>query len=402
MRKYAPFEEALEIVLSNASTPSPSIRSLADCAGCRLEEEVVSDIDMPPFDRSAVDGYALAGEGESFTLTGSVSAGDARSALERGSACFINTGAPIPEGADRVLMVERSRVEGGRVVPESATAPGENICRRGEDVRSGEVVLQSGTILHPQHVGIAAMAGRGALRVSGRPRPAVLVTGNELVPWEEVPGPSGVRDANTPLLQSLLSGNGFSAAAFRHACDAESATSAAAGELLAAGDALIVAGGISMGDRDHVAPALEAAGVRLLLRDVAIKPGKPFSFGLFGRKPVFALPGNPVSVLCTFHLFVLPALRTMSGLAPANRTRLPGVARFEERLKAGRMNFLRVTAMRGEGVWILGLPPSSGSGDLRSTRDANALAVVPPERSSVSRGDVLEFIPLEPEGFPSP
>jgi molybdopterin molybdotransferase len=385
-------EAALEEILAAVIPLPPEAMPLEQAAGRVLAADVLSDIDMPPFDRSAVDGFALSGECAQYTLRGSISAGEAQPlSLLSGEAVYINTGASVPLGADRILMVEQSSKEGFSVKPLRVPRPGENICLRAEDVRSGEVVLAAGTQLTPQCCGIAAMAGAVSVEVLGRPAIAVLTTGAEVVPFSMRPGPSQIRNANKPLLDSLLQGCGFTVAASAHVLD-ELAESASAVTRLASGaDALLVAGGISMGEKDIMAPALEAAGARFVFRDVAIKPGKPFAFGMLGRKAVFALPGNPVSVLCTFEELVLPGLRRMSGFREVRKARLQGNARFSHSQKPGRGGLLRVRAVPRPGGWDLELPASSGSGDLRSTRDTNALAIVQADTTSVQPGQQLAF-----------
>lgn len=385
-------EQALEAILRSLPAPSETTVELHRSSGMVLAEDIASDIDMPPFDRSAMDGYALAGEAGSYRLADEVPAGTPDPArLEAGAAAPIMTGAPVPPGADRVLMLEKSSVDGGRLVTSAVPQEGENICFRGEDMRRGQLVLPRGSLLDSKAAGVAAMAGRASLRVYRRPVLSILTTGNEVVAPGALPGPGQVRNANMPMLLSLASACGFEVARSLHAEDSLRGTTAAAGALLASSDVLIAAGGISLGAHDHVAPALEAAGTGFLFREVALKPGKPFSFGMAGDRPVFCLPGNPVSVFCTFLEFVTPALRRMSGHERCSRTRLQGICRFEHRQRRGRTNLLRVIAIRDQGQWFLDMPGTSGSGDLMSTAGTNAIAFCDMELDGVSPGGSLPF-----------
>ncbi len=385
-------EEALGTVLGNLPPPSAVVKAARESAGHILAGDVLCDIDMPPFDRSAMDGYALAGESDSYEILGEIPAGaSGGAALSPGQAAPIMTGAPVPEGADRVLMLEASMVDGGRLRAVTMPAPAENVCFRGEDIAAGARILSRGDLLDSKAAGLAAMAGMTSLPVYGRPAAAILTTGSEVIPPGQRPGPGQVRNANSPMLSSLLLECGLRQGPAAHVPDDPGRTSEAALALLGSADILLVAGGISLGAYDHVAPALEAAGVRFLFREVAQKPGKPFSFGLANGKPVFCLPGNPVSVFCTFQEYVAPAVRLMSGHPDFRRRRFEGVSRFTHRQKRGRTNFLRVTARSGGAGWVLDMPATSGSGDLMSTAGTNALAICDGALDGVSPGDVVPF-----------
>ncbi len=370
----------------------PVEKPLHEAAGFILAEDVRCDIDMPPFDRSAMDGYALAGGFESYRLTAEIPAGAAHpDPLEPGWAAPIMTGAPLPPGADRVLMLEKAVLESGRIVTGAPAGEGDNICRQGQDIRRGSTVLTKGFLLDSKAAGLAAMAGRTALKIFRRPTLALMTTGSEVVPPSTVPGPGQVRNANLPMLMSLAFASGCGTSAYLHIPDDFEETVEGARRLLSGSDVLLAAGGISLGAHDHVAPAFEMAGTRFLFREVAMKPGKPFSFGLAGGRPVFCLPGNPVSVFCTFQEFVMPALRMMSGFPDCRRARLPGICRFSHSQRRGRTNLLRVKAFLDGEEWLLDMPSSNGSGDLMSASDTNAIAVCGRDLDGVSPGNVLPF-----------
>jgi len=302
------------------------------------------------------------------------------------------TGAPVPRGADRVVIVEDCEVRGASVTVSGVPDAGANICLRGEDIRAGQVVLEAGTRLAPQHLGIAAMAGREVVAVFGRPVVTVLTTGTEVVPatWALTPGM--VRDANLPLICAQLETAGFPPAAWIHSNDDPASLRETAAQLLSASDVLVAAGGVSMGTRDFVPSILEALGMDIRVRGVAQKPGKPLLFAVdpAGRS-AFGLPGNPVSVMVSLEEYVLPHLRRMSGLAGCRKRVFEGVLTDAYGKEPGRLHFLRVEARREGAEWMLRLPESSGSGDLMSTSAANGLALVGEGETRLLPGDGVPF-----------
>ena len=385
--------EALRIVLSSVTAPVSRLAHSRECCGSVLAEDIASDIDMPPFDRSAMDGFALNGDGPRYELLPPIHAGDSPGfGIDPGQAAPIMTGAPVPPGAERVAMVESSSVDGNAVLISPVPQKGENICFRGEDIREGDRVLRRDTVLAPQHLGIAAMAGREALSVFSKPEISLMTTGSEVVRPSTVPVPGQVRNANMILMQALLERSGFSTCHSSHSSDdrrelLESMTTA-----LQTADFLLVAGGVSLGKRDFVPGVMEELGVELLFGSVAQKPGKPLKFGLSSDgRLVFGLPGNPVSVLVCLEEYVIPALRQASGF-PLHRKR-DFTGRFMGRFmkKPGRTGFLRVRASLSTEGWDLTLPETSGSGDLMSTRDVNALAIAHSDCSGIDPGEPVLF-----------
>jgi molybdopterin molybdotransferase len=302
------------------------------------------------------------------------------------------TGAPVPEGADRVVMVEHARVEEQELLIDSIPEEGANICRRAEDIKAGQVVLKRGTRLSGQHLGIAAMAGRNVLQVYGKPSTGIVTTGTEVVPANWKPSPGMVRNANLPLMESILAMNGFTETLSLHSADDPDSLRETYSQLLDSSDVIVTAGGVSMGTRDFVPGVLESLGVRLLFTAVAQKPGKPLTFGLGPRgQPVFGLPGNPVSVLVSMEEYVLPLLRRSSGTERYRKRAYTGRIESGIRKKPGRLNYLRVSASAGESGWILRMPETSGSGDLMSTSSVNALALAPSEAEVIEPGGALPF-----------
>lgn len=386
-------DEALRTVLERSGQPEPVAVPCAWAAGMVLAEDISADMDMPPFDRSAMDGFAIAGDTAEHVLLDEIAAGDfSEVEVEPGVACPIMTGAPVPKGADRVVMLEHTRIEAGKLIVERVPPVGSNICVRAEDIRRGQVVLSRGTRLAGHHLGIAAMAGREIMSVYRNPSIGLVTTGNEVVPATWVPAPGMVRNANLPLMQGILSINGFDMTVSLHSADDPDSLRETFSQLLRSCDVLITAGGVSMGTRDYVPDVLESIGVKLLFTEVAQKPGKPLVFGFdSGGKPVFGLPGNPVSVMVSMEEYVLPLLRKSSGFSNFRKKTFHGRIAEEFRKKAGRLSYLRVKAAGNGSEWDLMAPGTSGSGDLMSTSTVNALALVSAEQTRIESGETLPF-----------
>ncbi len=397
-------EQARQTILDTIH-PLPAVSLPAAAAlHCVLAEDVVSGFDIPPFDNSAMDGYAVraaeladasAGKPVTLQLQGELPAGAvAAEPLRHGGAIRIFTGAPVPPGADAVVMKEDTRPEGDRVVVLDSVRLGENIRRAGEDIAKGAVVLRRGMLLGPAHLGVAASVGRTHLGVFRRPRVAILPTGAELVPAGQPIGPGQIHDSNTPTVTALLTLAGCEPAPVGIVVDEEDATRDAIAGALARSDALITTGGVSVGEYDFVKEALASLGADTKLWKVAMKPGKPLVFSLCSGKPVFGLPGNPVSVVVTFVLMVLPALQKMRGLTGAALD-LPteeGVAGEPLANKGDRRIFIRARARR-EGQRLLVRPTGSRqqSHILSGLLDANCLVDLP-AGALIPAGGTLQVI----------
>ena len=385
--------EALEIVLENAGSPSTEEIPIREAAGRVLAEDVKSDIDMPPFDRSAMDGFAVAGEGREHLLMGEITAGNLpRITVTPGRACAIMTGAPVPRGADRVIMVEHATVEGDRLHIGKIPPEGANICFRGEDVKTGQTVLPRKTGLSGNRIGIAAMAGKNTLSVFSKSVVGLITTGNEIIPSHRVPAPGEVRNTNLPMMEAVLRLNGFTDTRSTHCEDDPSSLEETLGTMLETCDVILTAGGVSMGTRDHVPGVLRSLGVELLFREVAQKPGKPLTFGVgHDDRVIFGLPGNPVSVMVSLEEYVLPLLRKRSGFREYTKRDFTGNLLSGFRKKPGRLGYIRAVANFGNSGCTIELPPSSGSGDLMSTFRVNALVLAPGESTGAEAGESARF-----------
>ncbi len=398
-------EEALATVLE-AARPLPSQEvPYQDALGRVLLEEVRSDRDHPPFDKSLMDGYAVAASDlvsppVMMRVLTEIAAGrypDGLAPLAPGTAARIMTGAPIPPGADAVLRVEDSEVlddNPGSIRARVAVRPGENIARRGEDARQGDVLLAAGDLVGAAEIGVLAAAGRTAVNVGGRPRVAVLATGDELVPPESEPGPGGIRNSNGPLLRALARRSGADAVSLGIAPDEENALR----ERIEVGlrtDLFLISGGVSMGVYDLVGKTLRAAGVEILFERVAIKPGRPFTFGRRDRTLVFGCPGNPVSSYVVFHVFARPALRRLAGFTEPGPAPLRGILEAPVSRNPLRTGYHQARARWSGDHYRVNVLPTTGSADFASCARGNALAIVPAGTATLEAGGPIDLLLLD-------
>jgi len=400
-----PVDKALEIVLAHVPVLPFEEVGYQDAAGRILQEEVRADADAPPFDRSLMDGYAVVAAdlvvpGVRLRVIEEIPAGTDPARLASiipGSASRIMTGAPLPPGADAVVMVEETETAPGAadaILVRSAVRPGDNVARRGGDVRTGDLLLAAGDFVGAAEVAVLAAVGRTRVKVGGRPRAAVLATGNEIVPPEEAPPPGAIRNSNGPMLRALARRSGADAVSLGIAPDDEPALRERI-EIGLRSDLLLISGGVSMGTCDLVGEALRAAGVEILFDKVAIKPGKPFTFGRRGSCSVFGCPGNPVSSYVIFQVFARPALRRLAGAAHPTIAPVRGILEGPVRQRPGRTGYYQTQArFTGDGYSARVLP-TSGSADFVSCALGNALAVVPSEIAGLEAGAAIDLLLLD-------
>ena len=373
-----------------------------DALGRVLAADVVSLLDVPPADNSSMDGYALrsadvAEAGSWLPVSQRVPAGVVGRPLQPGTAARIFTGAQLPAGADTVVMQEQCQAEAGgpsdgfgRVRIDKLPIPGQWVRRQGEDVAEGAIVLRAGTRLTPQALGLAASVGAATLTVAPRPRVALFSTGDELVmPGEALP-PGAIYNSNRFTLRALLQASGCEVRDLGIVPDRLDATREALRQAAAGSDLVLTSGGVSVGEEDHLRPAVMAEG-ELELWKIAIKPGKPLAFGRVGQALFLGLPGNPVSSFVTFVLAVAPVLRVLQGADPALPRPLALRADFDWPQPDRRREFLRVR-LNGQGG--LELFPNQSSGVLTSTVWADGLVDNPPSRA-IRRGDLVGFLPMD-------
>ncbi len=392
--------EALAIVRA-ACLPCPAERApLAEAAGRVLAEDLASDVDWPPFDTSAMDGYAVrveeaAGGRPLGERAGLVAAGDLPPApLGGGEAVRVMTGAPIPQGTEAVVPVEKVRREGGRVVALSAPRPGEHVRRRGESLHAGSRLLERGRRLGPSEIALAALAGADPISVHARPRVTIAVTGNELVAASSKPGPGQLRDSNGPMIAALCEERG--ALAFRRAAvaDEDSEVRRLFAEAGVGADLLVTSGGVSAGDLDLLPRAAEKAGFELLFHGVLMRPGKPVVFARRGRSLWLGLPGNPVSTSVCFHLFGAMALDALAGSTNPGPAFISARVARDVSVRGGRETFRDgVLASDGSGLEFSPLD-GLGSHDLAAHARANALLRIPAGEGGLAAGALAECLLL--------
>jgi molybdopterin molybdotransferase len=390
-------EDALDAILSRVPVVGTERVEVLAALGRVLAEPVVSRREIPPWPNSSMDGYAVraedTGRGAALAVVGRVEAGalPARS-VGRGEAMRIFTGAPLPEGADTVVPQEDVDATDGRVVLRGATEHAAYVRPRGEDVRVGDRVLEPGTVLSAAEIGLLATLGYGRVSVYRRPRVAILSTGNELADLGTEPGPGQIPNTNSYTLMAQVLEAGADPVNLGVARDQLEAIEARVRAARTA-DVLVSSAGVSVGELDLVRDALMRAGAELHLWKVSMRPGKPITFGSLGPRPVWGLPGNPVSAMVTFELFVRPALLKMTGRRRLQRPRVRARALEPVPNPGSRRGYLRVqleATSEGLGARLTG---EQGSAILRSMVAADGLAVVPPD-TVVPIGDQLEVIQL--------
>jgi molybdopterin molybdotransferase len=379
-------EAGQEIVLKHAR-PLPHVTAdvTSSLLGQILAADVRSDIDMPPYDKSMMDGYAvrvqdLQNGQEALDVVEEITAGRIpQRALAAGQAARIMTGAPIPVNADAVVMIERSKPVGtNRVqIEDRSVIVGQNILAKGKEMRRGEVVLSAGTLLRPQTLGTLTTVGRTSASVYPRPQVAIVPTGDEIVEVSERPGPGQIRNGNGPMLMAQVARAGGTPRYLGIARDREDSLRA----LITDGirdPILILSGGVSAGKLDLVPGVLQDLGVEAHFHKVAMKPGKPVFFGTRDGHLVFGLPGNPVSSLVCFELFVRPAIRRLMGHSTAGPQLVRARLAEDFRYKTDRPTYHPARLETTEEGLRVRAVPWFGSPDLRALSGSNAFAVFPP------------------------
>jgi molybdopterin molybdotransferase len=387
-------EEALALILKEMEIPPPRDVPIGEALGLPLDENITSDIDSPPHDKSIVDGYAIvaasvAGPQTELAVIEEVTAGQVPTRrVEAGTATKIMTGAPLPDGADAVVMVEKTVAADAGPQPrvrilESPLKPGQNIVRRGTSMRRGDEVLAADMHrrLRPIEIGLMAEVGRSSVQVL-QPQAAILATGNEIVPAHEIPGPGQIRNSNGPMLGALARVAGAAAVDLGIARDEAADLKSKIEEGLKS-DLLILSGGVSAGVLDLVPQALADCGVREIFHKVNVKPGKPLWFGVKDhgdrRTLVFGLPGNPVSTLVCFELFVRPAILKLAGHKECVQQPIQAALTKDHAQRGQRATYWPSRlAESADGTRQVTPLAWQGSGDLRTLADANALAIFPP------------------------
>jgi molybdopterin molybdotransferase len=388
--------EALELVLARAEPLEPEDVPIEEAAGRVLAEPARAVVDLPPFASSAMDGFALraADTPGELPVVARVAAGrPAPRELRPGEAMGIATGGVVPDGADAVVPVELVDERDNSVVVSRAVVQQDNVRPRGGDVSAGDVVAAAGVRLGPSQVGALAAAGVAVVRCTRRPRAAVLATGTELRRPGEPLEPGQIYESNSLILAAQVASAGADVERLPVVADDAEATRAAVERGLA-GDLLVTSGGVSVGPHDLVRAAEAELGVEEIFWRVAVKPGKPVAFGVRGRTLVFGLPGNPVSSLVAFELFVRPALLALQGVADARPPFRPGRLARAVRRTAARDELLRARTRVEDGELVL--EPLSGQESHMIVRavSADALVLVPRGDGELAAGERVSYLAL--------
>ena len=386
---------------------SSEVVSLRESYGRILAESVYLDTDQPPFDRSMRDGYAVLSEDiqklpARLKYLGEVKAGEVSSLrLKKGEALQIMTGAPVPAGADAVVMVEYTeRPNSDEVIILKSSISKSNIALKGSERKVGDLLVSKGDRLGSIELGGLASVGKSQISLFKRPTVGILATGDELVEVDEKPGPGQIRNSNAYLLYSQVLKMGGIPKILQTATDNIKDLTNQINKGLR-NDVLLISGGVSMGKYDLVEPVMSELGIQIYFESVTMRPGKPTVFARKGKQFVFGLPGNPVSTFVAFELFVNPVLKTLQGLGPGTHPIMRGRLEREVIEKSGRTTFLpAVVADQGDGVKV---DPVSwkGSADIFSMVGANGLIVVPLETERLFPGDLVDIILFEQmDNFP--
>jgi len=399
-RKLASFEEAKRIIEQNFSPKPVGVERvpLSEAPGRTLAEDIVATMDVPPFNRSTVDGYAVkasdtfgAEEDQPITLRlcGQVVVGEyPRVIVEGGTAAEIFTGAPLPGGADAVVMIEHTNRRDDTIFVHRPVSRGENVMKAGSDIPKGQTVLHAGQRLSPKHIGVLAALGLTEVKVYGQPRVAVVSTGEEIVELGTPLPPGRIYDINAPTLSAAVLECSGKPINLGIVPDEKDQLKSALGRALNMADMVLTSGGVSVGPRDLLPLVLNELGEPgVLLSGVAIRPGKPLTFAVVNGKPVFSLPGHPASSLLTFHLFVRPILYRMAGKGEPVTPTLRAITVSKLFPARGRRTFVMVNLTRDESGGLLASPVPLGlSGAITTLTKADGFIQIPENQQFIDEG----------------
>jgi molybdopterin molybdotransferase len=395
--------EARRLVLGAVTPPETQPVELEAALGRVLGENVSAEHSVPAFENSAMDGFAVRAQDVAaaadaspvmLELVDESRAGDpARRNLAAGQAIAISTGAMLPAGADAIVPIEDAGQCDESIEVRSVAPVGRYIRHAGDDMRAGQTVLERGALLGAAELGVLAALGRADVSCAHRPRLSVLVSGDELLAPGRPLRVGGVHDSNTLTIGALANGDGAEVVRTAVVADDAQATRAAVASAVDGVDVAVICGGVSVGEHDHVRPSLEALGARPVFWGLALRPGHPTWFGTLGTTLVFGLPGNPVSAMVTFVLFVRPALRALLGM-PAQVSRLTAVMDSDYEKPAGRAHAVRCRITAREDGWHAEPVGHQGSHVLSSMLAADALALVASDSVAVRAGERVQIEPL--------
>jgi len=390
------FEEAREKILKKTKALPVVKKNILDSLDYVLAEDIRSQVNTPPFNNSAMDGFAVRASDTKkannrcparLKIIEDLPAGKmTKKKVKRGEAIRIMTGAPMPAGADSVLIVEDTIVKGDQVALFKPVVKSDNIRLAGEDIKKGERILKKGTLIRPQEMGILASLGKKQVKVTRKPRVAIISTGDELVPIDKPLKPGKIRDSNRYSLRGQISKAGGEIIDLGIVSDEEKKVTKRIKEASSQADVILTTGGVSVGDYDFVNTVLGKLG-QIYFWKVNIKPGKPFVFGLIKGKPLFGLPGNPVSSMVVFDQFVRPSLLKMAGRKKLFRKRETAIVQDNIRKKLGRREFVRGKLRFEKGRYLAHAAGPQGSGILKSMSLADGLIILPEGKGNIKKGE---------------
>jgi len=412
-RKLVSADEAKKILAKNF-TPSPAgseIVALSEAYDRIVASDVISRCDIPPFARSTVDGYAVrasdtfgAEENQpvALRLRGRVSIGEApKVRVQKGTLAEIVTGAPIPEGADAVVMVEYTEQKGDAVLVRQAVSKGENVMNAGSDIRKGETILEKGAVLSPYEIGALAAIGSVKVSVFKRPKVAIFSTGAEVIEPGNPLTPGKIFDINAHALSASVYECGCEPLNMGIIQDEHGPMKAAFQKALKAADGVITSGGVSVGPTDIIPKVLNMLGKPgVIVHGIAIRPGKPTTIAVINNKLVFSLPGHPASSLMIFHLFVRPILICMAGRKEPEPMKVK--ARVSERLfpSRGRRTYVTVTLRKDQGDKIIASPVSTGlSGAITTLSKADGFLIIHENQQFIEKGALVDVESFRPDTY---
>ncbi|MBN2790421.1 MAG: molybdopterin molybdotransferase MoeA [Candidatus Delongbacteria bacterium] len=388
---------AWELILENSNTLNTLSVKVTDSVGYILDEDIYSPTDMPPFDKSAMDGYAFKHDGnetheKEFFNIGMVAAGDIFTGELKNNECIsIMTGAPLPDSTDTVIAVENTYKEDGKIVFDKNLKSGANVCFQGEDIAKGQLVLIKGTRIKTSHIAVISACGYNKIKVISKPRIAILNTGSEIIEPGDQLRTGQIYNSNGQMLQAMCKALNLPVEYIGIAKDNEDSLSRSLIEGLKY-DILLISGGVSMGKFDLVPDMLQKAGVEKIFHKVKIKPGKPLFFGKHSKGIVFGLPGNPLSNFVGFTLFVTTAVKKMMNYDPVLPVFETGFMTEEFKQRPGRKNFFPAVINEDDDQFFITPVKSNGSADILSLAKANGFLIADEEISVINVGEETQFL----------
>lgn len=391
--------EAIDIIIDNTENISMEEIKIISCKNRVLVEDIYSNDNLPPFNKSAMDGYAIKGEDTSnidkdnikgLEIRKLIKAGDwCEDVLMNGEAFKIMTGAPLPQGANSVIKVEKTTEQNNVVYIKDKVKQWANVIRLGEEIRAGDIALKKGTLIRPAEIGLLASLGYPKVKVYRNPVVGLIITGDELIDIDSKLEKGKIRNSNEYTLTSLIENCGVKALSFGIIKDSRSSILKTVNKALETADIIITSGGVSVGDYDFIEDVLIHIGAKIRFNSVGIKPGKPITFATYNKKLIFGLPGNPLSIITTFEEFVKPAIRKFMGKRELFSNEFDVVLANDFKCTLGKRDFVYVDLKKKNGVYYAYKIGIQSSNQLMNLTKCNGLIVISEEREFVSEGETV-------------